>query len=122
MTLKNVLLTNAISSGMTGVLLATLPSVFTKLFEIGDNTPFILTGIFLIVFSLFVLATAMKGNIPIGWTKFIITLDIIWVIASAIAIIILFSIISTIGSFMILAVAGWVGMMAYLQSKNLNRI
>ena len=122
MTLKNVLLTNAISSGMTGVLLATLPSVFTKLFEIGDNTPFILTGIFLIVFSLFVLATAMKGNIPIGWTKFIIILDIIWVIASAIAIIILFSIISTIGSFMILAVAGWVGMMAYLQSKNLNRI
>ncbi|CAM3704806.1 hypothetical protein [Sphingobacterium prati] len=122
MTLKNVLLTNAVSSGMTGVLLATLPSVFTQLFEIGDNTPFIMVGIFLIVFSLFVFATAMKGNIPIGWTKFIITLDIIWVIASAIAIIILFSTISTIGSFMILAVAGWVGMMAYLQSKNLNRI
>lgn len=122
MTLKNVLLTNAISSGMTGVLLVTMPSVFTQLFETGDNTPFILVGVFLIVFSLFVLATAMKGNIPISWTKFIITLDITWVVASAIAVIALFYTISMIGSVMILAVAGWVGMVAYFQHKNLNRI
>ncbi|WP_286858546.1 MULTISPECIES: hypothetical protein [Sphingobacterium] len=119
MTLKNVLLTNAISSGMTGVLLVTMPSVFTKLFETGNNTTFIPVGVFLIVFSIFVLATAMKESIPISWTKFIITLDITWVIASVIA---LFSSISTIGSVMILAVAGWVGMMVYLQHKNLNRI
>ncbi|WP_181390498.1 hypothetical protein [Sphingobacterium athyrii] len=122
MTLKNVLLTNAISSGMTGVLLVTMPSVFTKLFETGNNTTFIPVGVFLIVFSIFVLATAMKESIPVSWTKFIITLDITWVIASVIVVIALFSSISTIGSVMILAVAGWVGMMVYLQHKNLNRI
>ena len=122
MTLKNVLLTNAISSGMTGILLATMPSVFTRLFAIEGSTPFISVGIFLIVFSLFVVVTAMKENIPESWTKFIITLDITWVISSIVALIALFYKISIIGSVMILAVAAWVGMMAYLQNKNLNTI
>ena len=122
MTLKNVLLTNAISSGMTGILLATMPSVFTRLFAIEGSTPFISVGIFLIVFSLFVVVTAMKENIPESWTKFIITLDITWVISSIVALIALFYKISIIGSVMILAVAVWVGMMAYLQNKNLNTI
>ncbi|RKO68725.1 hypothetical protein D7322_25350 [Sphingobacterium puteale] len=122
MTLKNVLLTNAISSGMTGILLATMPSLFTQLFKIPHSNPFTLVGGFLIVFSVFVLATAMKKIIQKSWTKFIITLDVIWVIASVIAVISLFYTISIIGSVMILAVAGWVGMMAYFQHKNLNRI
>ncbi|WP_454881038.1 hypothetical protein [Sphingobacterium detergens] len=122
MTLKNVLLTNAISSGMTGILLATMPSLFTQLFKTPHSSPFALVGGFLIVFSVFVLATAMKKIISKSWTKFIITLDVIWVIASVIALISLFYTISIIGSVMILAVAVWVGMMAYLQNRNLNTI
>jgi len=74
------------------------------------------------VFSVFVLATAMKKIISKSWTKFIITLDVIWVIVSVIAVISLFYTISMIGSVMILAVAVWVGMMAYLQNRNLNTI
>lgn len=74
------------------------------------------------MFSVFVLATAMKKIISKSWTKFIITLDVIWVIASVIVVISLFYTISIIGSVMILAVAVWVGMMAYLQNRNLNTI
>ncbi|MDR2271956.1 MAG: hypothetical protein LBF27_13710 [Sphingobacterium sp.] len=122
MTLKNVLLINAVSSGMTGVLLATMPSLFTTLFDTPYGRPFMLLGIFLIVFALFVLVTAMKEVTPKSWTKFIITLDIIWVIASIVATIILFYTISVAGSVMILLVAAWVGMMAYLQNRNLNSI
>jgi hypothetical protein len=122
MTLRNVLLINAISSGITGILLAVMPTFFAKLFNVNQTAPFVEVGIFLIVFSLFVLWTSFKNPIPKTWTKLIIGMDVTWVVASILAVPLLFSSISVIGSVIILAVAGWVGTMAYLQRKTLQRV
>jgi multisubunit Na+/H+ antiporter MnhF subunit len=117
MTLRNVLLINAISSGITGILLAAMPAFFANLFNVIDSTPFAEIGVFLILFSSFVLWTAFKNPIRQSWTKFIIGMDITWVVASIVTVFILFTSISIIGIVIILAVAGWVGTMAYLQGK-----
>lgn len=122
MTLKNVLLINAVSSGITGILLVLIPDIFAKLFETNKTVPFVEVGIFLIIFSLFVLLTAFKNPIQKNWTKLIIGLDIAWVVASIVATVLLFSLISTVGSVIILAIAAWVGLMAYLEHKTLHKI
>ncbi|QNL51864.1 hypothetical protein H8S90_09950 [Olivibacter sp. SDN3] len=122
MTLKKVLLINAISSGVTGIQLALMPNFFANLFKVSYVVPFVEVGIFLILFSLFVLATAFKNPNQKSWTKLIIGMDITWVIASIIAVILLFQLISIVGSVIILAVAGWVGLMAYLQNRGLQNI
>lgn len=122
MTLKNVLLTNAVSSGITGIILAYMPGFFAKLFKVDTTAPFVEVGIFLIVFSLFVVFTAFKNPIWKSITKVIIALDVTWVIASIIAVVLLFSSISLVGSVLIIAIAGWVGLMAYFQNKTLNKI
>lgn len=113
---------NAVSSGITGILLASLPDIFATLFKTDKAVPFWGVGVFLILFSLFVLLTAFKNPVQRSWTKLIIGLDIAWVAASIIATVVLFSLISIAGSAIILAVATWVGLMAYLQNKTLHKI
>lgn len=122
MTLKNVLLVNAISSGFTGILLVLIPDIFATLFKTNNTVPFVEVGIFLILFSLFVLLSAFKKPIQKSWTKLIIGLDIAWVVVSIIVTVLLFSSISTVGSAIILAIAAWVGLMAFLQNKTLYKI
>ena len=122
MKLKNVLLVNAISSGITGILLVVIPDIFAALFKTNKTVPFIEVGIFLILFSSFVLLNASKNPIQKSWTKLIIGLDIAWVVASLIATVLLFSSISIVGSAIILAIAAWVGLMAFLQNKTLYKI
>lgn|SRR5690606_10339158 len=122
MTLKNVLLINAISSGVTGALLVLIPGIVSTLFKAKSAIPFVGVGVFLLLFSLFVLLTAFKNAIQKNWTKLIIGLDIAWVMVSIIATVLLFSSVSIAGSAIILAVAAWVGLMAYLQHKTLYKI
>lgn len=122
MKLKNVLLINAISSGATGILLTAMPNFFAELFAVGNSMPFTEVGIFLILFSMFVFITALSSQARKSRAKIITALDVTWVIASAVVVVILFSSISTIGSFLIIGVAVWVGLMAYLQNKNLQSI
>jgi hypothetical protein len=69
-----------------------------------------------------VLVTAFKNPTRTSWTKLIIGLDTTWVIASIIAVVLLFSSISLVGSVLIIAIAGWVGLMAYFQNKTLNKM
>ncbi|MFD1769191.1 hypothetical protein [Sphingobacterium suaedae] len=122
MVLKNVLLINAISSGLTGLLIALSPKVVASILKVNNTATIIGTGAFLVVFSLFVLVTAFKHPRDKAWTKLIIGIDITWVIVSIIVTALLFSTISMIGSVVILAVAAWVGVMAYLQTKALNKL
>lgn len=122
MTLKNVLLINAISSGITGLLLVLTPDIFASLFKTDKLTPFMAVGIFLILFSLVALINALQKPINKSLTQVIIGLDLSWVLISIIITMILFSSISLIGSIIILAVASWVGLMAYLQKKFINTI
>jgi hypothetical protein len=49
-------------------------------------------------------------------------MDILWVVSSVVALIMLSSLISVIGIVAIIAVAGWVAMMAYLQIIGVRRL
>ncbi len=111
---------NAVSSGATGLLLVAMPALFANLFKVNKIIPFVEVGIFLILFSLFVIVAAHQSPIRKGWIRFIIGIDITWVMASIITVVALFSLISTVGSIIILAIGGWVGLMAYLQTRNLK--
>lgn len=122
MTLKIVLLINAISSGITGILLALMPDIFATLFKTDNIGPFVEVGIFLILFSSFVLLAAFNEANQKRWTKLIIKLDLIWVVASIFATVFLASSIGIVGSIIILAIAAWVGLMAYLQQHTLNKL
>ena len=122
MVLKNVLLINAISSGMTGLLIALNSKLVASIFKVSNTGPIIGVGIFLVIFSVFVLFTAFMHLQDKARTKFIIGIDITWVLLSVIATALLYSSISMVGSTIILAVAAWVGLMAYLQTKTLNKV
>ncbi|MGM1430004.1 hypothetical protein ACS126_12160 [Sphingobacterium lactis] len=122
MTLKIVLLINAISSGITGILLALMPDIFATLFKTDKIAPFVEVGIFLILFSSFVLLAAFNEANQKRWTKLIIKLDLIWVVASIFATVFLASSIGIVGSIIILAIAAWVGLMAYFQQHTLNKL
>ena len=122
MVLKNVLLINAISSGMTGLLIALNSKLVASIFKVSNTGPIIGVGIFLVIFSVFVLFTAFMHLQDKAWTKIIIGIDITWVLLSVIATALMYSSISMVGSTIILAVAAWVGLMAYLQTKTLNKV
>lgn len=107
---------------MTGLLIALNSKLVASIFKVSNTGPIIGVGIFLVIFSLFVLFTAFMHLQDKAWTKFIIGIDITWVLLSVIATALLYSSISMVGSTIILAVAAWVGLMAYLQTKTLNKV
>lgn len=118
--LRNVLLVNAISSGATGALLMLFPAPIAHLFGVEATVPFIAVGLFLLVFATGVGYEGMQKPPRANRVKLIITLDISWVVGSLIAVGLLFSILSPLGNLAILAVAGWVALMALLQTKGLR--
>ncbi|GGH04107.1 hypothetical protein GCM10007415_45430 [Parapedobacter pyrenivorans] len=119
MKLKNILLLNAISSGITGLLLAAVPRVFADIFQLVSLAPFTGVGIFLVLYALLVAVTALAVPIRTVWVRVVIALDMIWVVASVVCAAAVFTMISLWGTLFILGVAAWVGAMAYLQNKAL---
>lgn len=120
-TLKTVLQVNAISSGVTGIGLVIFSKTIASLFEVAQNVPFIAVGVFLVLFSAYVLSVGLSKQIDSVKVKTIIVADVAWVIASIIATVVLFNTISIIGIVAIEAVAVWVAMMAYLQNSGLKK-
>lgn len=121
-TLKNVLLINAVSSGLTGAGLIVFPLQIATIFGITEGAPFAGTGIFLFAFAIFVGIVATQRIIRDNLVRIIITLDVLWVVASlAIVALQVFSI-TILGYALITAVAGWVGLMAYLQTAGLKQL
>jgi hypothetical protein len=120
--LSNILKLNAISSGVTGLLLVAFPNTIARIMGVADTLPLILVGIFLLVFAVFVFAVGAARPIRPASVRVIIALDTSWVVASAVALVFLVSILTTIGSAIIAAVAVWVGGMVYLQTKGLQQL
>lgn len=120
-TLKTVLQVNAISSGITGIGLVIFSKAIAGLFEVAQNGPFVVVGVFLIIFSAYVMAVGLPKKIDPVKVKAIIVADVLWVVASAVAAVVLYSSISIIGVVAIEAVALWVAAMAYLQNKGLKQ-
>lgn len=115
LTLRNVLKTNAVSSGITGVCLVALSEFVASLFEVTHTTPFIAVGLFLLVFASVVMYTALQTNIPTQWVRAIIGLDVSWVLGSMVAIVGLADAVSVLGIALIAGIAAWVAVMAVLQ-------
>ncbi|PSR52283.1 hypothetical protein AHMF7605_01475 [Adhaeribacter arboris] len=121
-TLQNVMLINALSSGATALSLLLVPGLISDLFGRGEKLPFIAVGIFLLVFAYLVFTQSRKTYIHKGWLKFIIALDILWVVESAIILIPQLFQFTTWGYILIAAVALWVALMALLQMKGLKQL
>lgn len=120
--LKNVLLINGASSGVTAIGLIALPNSMADLFEIAYSSVFIGVGIFLLAFATFVLVEAGKLQINANRVRMIIALDVIWVLASLFTVTMTLTNVSAIGHVLIIAVAAWVAAMVFLQAKGLKKI
>ncbi len=120
--LKNVLLINALTSGATGLLLVFFPGLAADLCGATISWPFMVAGIFLVLFAALVFSQSRKQVVQKGWVKLIIALDIIWVIESLVIVVPQLFGLSFLGYFLIGAVAGWVALMAFLQVKGLNQL
>ncbi|WP_290796421.1 hypothetical protein [Flavihumibacter sp. UBA7668] len=116
LSLKTILLINGISSGITGIALILFSQPVANLFGLDSTIAFTGTGIFLVLFASYVLLTATQKELKAAHIKTITGLDILWVVLSIMVTIGSWATISLVGSLLILGVAGWVGLMAYLQS------
>jgi hypothetical protein len=121
LTLKTVLFVNGISSAVTGLGLVSFAAPVATVFGLDQKAPFTFTGVFLIVFGLYVLSTALSKVLSLHAVKLITILDIVWVLASIAVVAIDGSKISVIGNISIIAVAAWVALMAALQSRGLKQ-
>lgn len=122
LTLRNVLLINAVSSGATGLLLVLFSDFFAGLFGVESASPFLETGIFLLAFAGFVFYEGRRSNVNTGRVRLIIALDTLWVVASVLLLVLQPVAITWIGNVFIAAVALWVAAMAGLQFRGLKQI
>lgn len=118
--LKTTLTVNALSSGATGILLVAFAPAIAQLFGVANTMPFVATGIFLVLFGLFVFIVSRKNPPARRSVQLITTLDTLWVIGSVALVLAASASLSVTGIVLIIAVAGWVAMMALLQTKGLR--
>jgi hypothetical protein len=120
-TLKNVLLINAVSSGATGAGLLLASKVVADIFGTNQIQPFVGVGIFLVAFAAVVYLVSRQNPMNANAVRLIIAGDTLWVVTSLV--IVLFQVfdISMVGYFLIGAVALWVAAMAYFQFNGLNQ-
>ncbi len=116
LSVKSTLAINGISSGITGIALLAFTQPIAGLFGLSVTRVFTATGIFLVLFSIYVLYAALQKEIKPQQVRFITGLDMLWVVLSIMVTIGTWASISLLGSLVILAVAAWVGLMAYLQT------
>jgi hypothetical protein len=115
--LKKVLTLNAVSSGATGILLIILNQFLANLFNTPHTWAFTEVGIFLVVFATLVFIPSFQNPPNRSLVRLIIWLDSLWVITSVIIVVFGLFQLSTIGNVLIIGVAAWVGLMAFLQNK-----
>ena len=120
-TLKNVLRVNALSSGVTGLLLVIMPKAVSDLFAAGQSWPFIATGVFLMLFALLVFYAASMQKTHPSLVRFIVFLDSLWVTASLVTVALNLFSLSLWGYMLITGVAVWVGLMVLLQLNGLRK-
>lgn len=85
--LKFALTFNAIFSLVTGLLLVTMPDYISQLFGVTHGASFFYLGLSLVLFSIIVLYVSRQRHIHILYALIISLLDLIWVLASLIILI-----------------------------------
>ena len=120
--LKSTLIINAASSGATGLGLIAFSELVARLFEVDSTLPFLFTGLFLVVFAVFVFVEGRQRIPRPGWVLIITTLDVLWVLASMALVLSGKFKISSVGEIAIVVVAVWVSAMALLQSRGIKKL
>jgi hypothetical protein len=120
--LKNVLLINSLSSGVTGAGLLVFANAVAGLFGVSQPHVFWGVGAFLIAFAGLVFSESRRLHPRQSYVRLIIVLDTLWVVGSLIIVVLHLFDLSTIGYVAITAVAVWVGLMAYLQRMGLRKL
>jgi len=118
--LRNILLVNAISSGLTGLLLIIDAGLFANLFGTSAHAPFVGVGMFLIAFAIGVFLVSRRKDRWGSEVLFVVAADTLWVIVSVVILFLQPFTITWIGYSFIAAVAAWVAIMAYLQFTSLR--
>jgi hypothetical protein len=121
-TLKNVLMVNAISSGLTGLILVIAPGFVANLFATSFTQPFVSVGMFLVAFAILVFGAAFQNPLRESMISLILVLDSSWVIASLTIIVLQLLNISVLGYVFIAGVAAWVLLMVYFQFSGLRQM
>lgn len=116
--LKNTLATNATFSTATGILLAIFPDKFAELFEVENILVFRAIGVVLLFFAGFVFSQVKKYDVKL--VKFIISQDILWILGSAVLLVLQPFGISQTGNYMIGGVATLALLFAIGQIKGLK--
>jgi hypothetical protein len=119
--LRNVLLLNAVSSGATGLGLILFPAPIATIFGVNGISAIVGVGIFLMVFAGMVGIVSRSKPIGEASVRFIVMLDVLWVIASIAVVALQMFGLSMVCYLAIAAVAGWVALMAYLQANGLKK-
>jgi hypothetical protein len=119
MNLNNVLFANGASTTLAGVILLIIPNRLSTLFGLSVNGYLIAVGIFFSIFGAFVLYQAFQWNVSKATLRFITTIDWLWVLISAALIGILLGTVSPIGLLIMVIIALWVALMAFLEGKYL---
>ena len=116
------MLVNAVSSGLTGLLLIFDASLFAEWFGVARTTPFVWVGAFLVLFAAEVWLIGRQNPVKPAMVQLIIVMDASWVAVSlAIVVMQLFSL-TAVGYALITAVALWVALMAILQLRGLRQL
>ena len=120
--LRNVLMVNAITSGITGLVLVIVPGFIANLFATSYTAALVGVGIFLVAFAAVVLGASLQQPLREKTVGLIVVLDTLWVLTSIAIIVLQLLDVSRLGYFLIGAVAAWVALMAYLQFNGNRQI
>lgn len=116
--LQKALLTNAVFSGTSGLILLLFQHSIARLFGVENTTIFEVTGLLLLFFAGTILYEARKQRrLGVWW---IITQDILWVIGSAILLILQPFAITATGNIVIAIIALIVLLLAVMQTIGLK--
>ena len=118
--LQKSLLFNAVFSGITGILLVSIPKVISEIFSTSNTAVFWVLGIGLLLFAATLIFTIKTQN-PLG-VLVIIIMDYLWVLGSIVILAFQPFAISTVGGGIIAAVALVVLLIAINQAKALAKV
>ena len=121
-TLKNVLLVNAVSSGFTGLALIAASRFIASPLGIAYPGAVFGVGVFLLAFSTGVYVVSRKPEPPRRALESIVIMDSLWVVSSIAVVLFHLATESFLGNFIITAIALWVALMAILQYKGMRTL
>ncbi len=116
--LKKYLTLNSVFSALSGLTMLAFSSLLNDIFNIQDAYVFLVIGINLIIFSIFVWFVSSKqlGNKKL--VNLICILDLLWVLGSLTIILLSLFDLSQNGYIIIGIVAIWIAFLAFQQFKN----